>query len=54
MTGTLFEGDDAVEMKKELGIPDGYKFIISIALGYKDMESPPAPPKKKENINYIK
>ncbi len=54
MSGVLFDGNNAGEMKKELGIPDGYKFIISVALGYKDMESPPAPPKKKENINYIK
>ena len=54
MTGTLFEGDDTDGVKKELGIPEGYRFVISIALGYKDMDSPPAPPKKKENVSYIK
>ena len=54
MSSVLFDGDNTDEMKKELGIPDGYKYIISIALGYKDMESPPAPPKKEENVNYIK
>jgi nitroreductase len=54
MPGVLFEGENAGELKKELGIPENNKFIISIALGYKDMETPPAPPKKKENINYIK
>jgi nitroreductase len=50
----IFEGDDADAIKKELGIPAGYRFVISVALGYRDMETPPAPPKNRENINYIK
>lgn len=54
MTGTLFEGDNADAIKKELGIPQGYKFVISVALGYRDMATPPAPHKNKKNINYIK
>lgn len=54
MPNVLFEGENASKLKKELGIAENYKFIISIALGYKDMETPPAPPKKKENINYIR
>jgi len=53
MASFLFESDKAGEIKKELGIPEGYKFIISIALGYKDVE-PPVPPKNKDVINYIK
>ena len=54
MSAALFESENAGEVKQELGIPEGYKFIISVALGYRDMESPTAPPKNKENINYIK
>jgi len=54
MSSILFEGDGADAVKKELGIPEGYKFVISVALGYRDMDSPPAPPKKKENVSYIK
>ena len=54
MSGTLFEGNNSDDLKKELGVPEGYKFILTVALGYRDMDSPPAPPKNKENINYIK
>lgn len=54
MADVLFEGDSAVETKQELGIPQNYKFILSIVLGYKDTETPSTPPKKKENINYIR
>ena len=53
MASALFESEKAGEVKKELGIPEGYKFIIAIALGYKDIE-PPVPPKSKDVINYIK
>ena len=54
MSGALFESENADKIKQELGIPEGYKFVISIALGYRDMDSPPAPLKKKENVSYIK
>ena len=54
MANALFESEKAGEIKKELGIPDGYKFIISVALGYKDIENPPVPPKNRDVINYIK
>jgi len=54
MSGALFESENAGEIKKKLGIPEGYKFIISIALGYKDIENPPIPPKNKKVIKYIK
>ncbi|MBA7709446.1 NADPH-flavin oxidoreductase [subsurface metagenome] len=53
-TGFLFASEKADEIKKELGVPEGYKFIISVALGYKDVENPPVPPKNKDVINYIK
>jgi nitroreductase len=53
MASFLFESDKAGEIKKELGIPEGYKFIISVALGYKDVK-PPVPPKNKDAIIYVK
>ena len=54
MAGFLFSSEKADEIKKELRIPEGNKFIISVALGYKDIENPPVPPKNKDVINYIK
>jgi len=54
MASFLFVSDKAGEIKKELGIPEGYKFIISVALGYKEGDNPPTPPKNKDVINYIK
>jgi len=53
MSGFLFESDNADEVKRELDIPEGYKHIISVALGYKDNENPPIPQKKTDVINYI-
>ena len=50
----LFASDKADEIRKELGIPEGYKFIISVALGYQEGDSPLTPPRKKDVINYIK
>jgi nitroreductase len=54
LSSFLFASEKAGEIKKELGIPEGHRFIISIALGYKDIEKPPVPPKNKDVINYIK
>lgn len=54
MAAALFESEKADEIKKELGIPEGYKFVISIALGYKENENQSAPPKKMDVINYIR
>jgi nitroreductase len=54
MSGFIFQGADADELKKELGIPNGYKHIISVALGYKEDENPPTPLKKMDVINYIR
>ena len=49
----LFASEDAKKIKQEMGIPENYRHIITVVLGYKDME-PPVPPKNKEAINYIK
>jgi nitroreductase len=53
MSGFIFESENAGELKKELGVPEGYKHIISVALGYKENENPPTPNKKTDVINYI-
>jgi len=50
----LFASERGNALKKELGIPDGYNFICSIALGYKDGKIPATPLRNKEAINYIK
>jgi nitroreductase len=50
----LFASDKGNALKKELGIPDGYNFICSIALGYNDGDIPVTPPRDKKVINYIK
>jgi len=55
MTSTelLFKSEKGRELKKELGVPEGYEHVCIIALGYRD-ENPPAKPRRKDVINYIK
>jgi nitroreductase len=55
MTSTefLFKSKDGEALRKELGIPDGYRHVCTVALGYKD-ESPPPKPRRKDVINYVK
>ena len=55
MTSTelLFKPEKGRELKKELGVPEGYEHVCVVALGYKD-ESPPAKPRRKDVITYIK
>jgi nitroreductase len=49
----VFASEEGNELKKELGVPDGYKHICAITLGYKD-ESPAAKSRSKDVINYIR
>jgi len=49
----LFASEKGNELKRELGVPDGYNHICAIALGYKN-ESPPARPRRRDVITYIK
>lgn len=55
MTSTelIFTSAKAEELEKELGVPDGYAYVCTIALGYKDEEQPEKP-RRKDVINYIK
>ncbi|MBN1176382.1 MAG: nitroreductase family protein [Dehalococcoidales bacterium] len=52
MAEFLFASDDASKIKQEMGIPENYRHIITVVLGYKDVE-PPVPPKNIDAINYI-
>ena len=50
----LNDGEKGAEYTKELGIPDGYRQIHSIALGYKKNASADAPMRKEGAVNYIR
>jgi len=52
--GFLFASEKGNAFKKELGIPEGYNHVCTVALGYKAGESPAAPPRNREVINYVK
>jgi len=52
-SGFLFASEKGNRLKKELGIPNGYKHVCAVSLGYQD-EDPVAPPKDKGVINYVK
>lgn len=53
ITELMFASEKGKELKRELGVPNGYEHICTIVLGYKD-ENPPAKPRRKDVINYIK
>jgi nitroreductase len=50
----LFSPDKNNELKKELGIPDGFAHVCTVSLGYRDGENPEAPPRKKDVVNYVR
>ena len=49
----LFAADQGDKLKKKLGIPDGYRHVCALTLGYKEGENPPAKPRDKNAVNYI-
>jgi nitroreductase len=49
----LFASEKGKELKKVLGIPDGYNHICTIAIGYKD-EQPEVPPRNRNVFNYVR
>lgn len=49
----IFNREEGIALKKELGIPEGYVPVGSAALGYKDMEAS-AGPRKEGTVNIIK
>ncbi len=52
-TEFLFVSEKGKKLKKELEVPQGYKHVCMVALGYKD-ENPSAKPRRKDAINYIR
>ncbi|UZW14891.1 nitroreductase family protein [Clostridium pasteurianum] len=50
----IFENAQNEDFKKELGIPEGYNPINSIALGYAANENAKAPARRENTINIIK
>jgi nitroreductase len=49
----LFAKDADGELKKALGIPDGYRHVCAVTIGYKDCDQP-APASRKENlVNFV-
>ncbi len=55
MTSTefLFKLERGEALMRELGIPEGYGHVCTIALGYKD-EVPATKPRRKDVINYVR
>jgi nitroreductase len=51
--GLLFASVEGLEMKKELGIPKGYKHICSIALGYRMDDPCMVPPRNREVFSNV-
>ncbi|MBS7633031.1 nitroreductase family protein [Candidatus Bathyarchaeota archaeon] len=52
-TEFLFASEKGRELKRELGVPEGYEHVCVITLGYKD-ETPLEKPRRKDVINYVK
>jgi nitroreductase len=50
----LFASPEGNDLKEELGIPEGYVHVCTVALGYKGSEHPDAPPRKKDVITRIR
>jgi nitroreductase len=49
----LFASKDPTGIKKELGIPEGYRHICVVALGYREGAKPAAPDRNMDVVNYI-
>jgi nitroreductase len=53
-SGFLFESEKGKAYRKELGIAEGYKYICTLALGYKEGENPNPQERNRGVVNYIK
>jgi nitroreductase len=52
--GFLFASEMGNQLGKELGIPDGYRYVCNITLGYPDGPNPDPKPRRQDVITYIK
>ena len=50
----LLNSEEGTEFVKELGIPEGFKQIHALSLGYKKNETNNAPERKENIVNYLK
>ncbi|MEN6565309.1 MAG: nitroreductase family protein [Veillonellales bacterium] len=50
----VFDTEGGSKYKTALGVPEGYKPLYSVALGYRKGEPPVAGPRKKNVVSYIK
>ena len=50
----LLNSEEGSEFVKELGIPEGFKQIHAVCLGYKKIKVTNAPARKENTVNYIK
>jgi len=54
MPGLLFAGDEDGRLARELGIPEGYTHIVSVALGYREGDRPAIPTRNRDVITYVR
>lgn len=50
----LFEGPQAAALAQEFAIPDGYKPLYGVALGYPEGDKPQAAPRVENTVNHVR
>jgi nitroreductase len=50
----ILNSENGVDMKKDLGIPEGYNLYCSGAFGYKTNDSPDAPQRNENVVNFVR
>lgn len=54
LIAVLLNSEEGTAFVKELGIPEGFKQIHAVSLGYKRIKVTNAPTRKENTVNYIK
>lgn len=50
----IFKSEKGQKLLEELGVPEGYTHVCTVTLGYRDGDRPPAKPRKKDVVSYIR
>lgn len=50
----IFSTEKGQALLKKLGVPDGYKHVCTVTLGYIDGKRPEPKPRNKEVVNYLR